>query len=382
MIVRRIWLSIVLAGFMSVSEAQVISSQKSYLNLDNTDTQETELKNDNSPPDITLLSHQLDRNRSIETGESEIVLIGKVIDQSKINSLLVNSIVTEFTDAGVFTSRISLTPGENEIVIVAVDQHDNLNDFRFAIHYQITTQPLAEIIKNESVYYALLIAIDSYSDPAIRSLDNPVSDAQKVYDVLVDHYTFDKDNIHFLKDARRDQIIYTLDHLSRIITPYDNLLIFYAGHGWFDEKANIGYWLPSDAMKISKAHWFRNSTLVDYLKEIDSKHTLLITDACFGGSIFKTRSAFSDADPNIEALYELPSRKAMTSGSLSEVSDNSAFARFLIDRLKSNRLDYMTSEQLFNRLRIAVMNNSDTEPQYGEIKNVGDQGGDFIFIRK
>jgi len=31
---------------------------------------------------------------------------------------------------------------------------------------------------------------------------------------------------------------------------------------------------------------------------------------------------------------------------------------------------------------MAVINNSDAIPEYGEIRNVGDQGGDFIFIRK
>ena len=35
-----------------------------------------------------------------------------------------------------------------------------------------------------------------------------------------------------------------------------------------------------------------------------------------------------------------------------------------------------------DKLEQFVINNSDALPQYGEIGNVGDQGGDFIFIRK
>ena len=173
-----------------------------------------------------------------------------------------------------------------------------------------------------------------------------------------------------------------LDDLARIVTPSDNLLIFYAGHGWWDEKSNIGYWLPADASKDSKAEWFRNSTLCDYLKEINSKHTLLIADACFAGGIFKTRKAFPDAPVAINKLYELPSRKAMTSGTLTEVPDRSAFIRFLVERLENNKEKYLSSEQLFSSFRIAVINNSDVVPQYGEIQGVGDEGGDFIFIRK
>ena len=89
-----------------------------------------------------------------------------------------------------------------------------------------------------------------------------------------------------------------------------------------------------------------------------------------------------DADKAINMLYELPSRKAMTSGTLTEVPDRSAFVRYLIDRLTENQEKYLTSEQLFSSFRMAVINNSDVVPQYGEIRNVGDEGGDFIFIKK
>ena len=125
-----------------------------------------------------------------------------------------------------------------------------------------------------------------------------------------------------------------------------------------------------------------NSALVDYLKEVNSKHTLLITDACFGGAIFKTRSAFSDAPKAIEMLYELKSRKAMTSGTLTEVPDESVFIKYLVEMLERNDEKYINSEQLFSSFRTAVINNSDALPQFGEIRYVGDEGGDFIFIKK
>lgn len=242
--------------------------------------------------------------------------------------------------------------------------------------------PGIEAMTVEAKYYGLIIGVDHYMDPAIVTLDNAVKDAQGFYDVLVSKYTFEKENIRFLKDPKRADIIYALDHLARVVTTNDNLVIFYAGHGWWDANANIGFWLPADARKISSADWFRNSTLVDYLKAIHSRHTLLIADACFGGAIFKSRQAFDDAPKDIEILYEHPSRKAMTSGSLDEVPDQSSFTKFLVERLDKNRKKYLSAEQLFSSLRTAVINNSDVIPQYGEIKYVGDQGGDFIFIKK
>ncbi len=293
-----------------------------------------------------------------------------------------NSEFLKFSESGEFTHQLELFPGENTIVVGALDNDMNYEVKRFVISYVPVKISLAEKTRQESKYYALIIGINTYPDHSIPSLENPLRDAQKLSDVLTSMYTFDKDNIRFIRDAKREEIIYALDNLSRYITPNDNLLIFYAGHGDFDEEANIGYWLPSNARKMSTANWFGNSQLVDYLKKIKSKHTLLITDACFSGSIFTSRSAFSDAPLAIEKLYELPSRKAMTSGTLTEVPDQSSFAKYLIDRLEENSNQYLSAQDLFSSIRPAVINNSDAVPQYGEIKNVGDEGGEFIFIRK
>ena len=70
----------------------------------------------------------------------------------------------------------------------------------------------------------------------------------------------------------------------------------------------------------------------------------------------------------------------MTSGTLTEVPDRSVFVRYFLNRLANNSQKYISAEQLYSSFRIAVINNSDVVPQFGEIKGVGDEGGDFIFI--
>jgi len=231
-------------------------------------------------------------------------------------------------------------------------------------------------------YYALIIGINDYSDPNINSLDFCIRDAEAFYNAVTSFYTFEKENVKFLKNATMADIVTSLDYFAKVVKPADSFLIFYAGHGVWNKTSETGFWLPSDARKNSTLNWFRNSALRDFLREVNSKHTLLITDACFAGSIFKTRAAFSDADLAVTKLYELPSRKAMTSGTLTEVPDQSAFLKYMIERLGTNKAKYLSSEQLFSSFRTAVINNSNVIPQYGEIKDVGDEGGDFIFIRK
>jgi hypothetical protein len=133
-------------------------------------------------------------------------------------------------------------------------------------------------------------------------------------------------------------------------------------------------------MNSNTANWFRNSTMRDFIGSIKSKHTILIADACFSGSIFKTRNAFAEPPGGINKLYELTSRKAMTSGTLEIVPDESIFLKYLIKRLEENGQRFLSSEELFSSLKTAVLNNSPNVPQYGTIQNVGDEGGDFIFI--
>jgi hypothetical protein len=228
-------------------------------------------------------------------------------------------------------------------------------------------------------FYALIIGINDYTDPKIPSLDKPIRDAEMFYNAITTRYTFNTENVKILRNATMADMVDALDYFAKKVRPEDNFLIFYAGHGVYDKEADIGFWLPSDAKKSSKFAWFRNSTLRDYLKEMKSKHTLLISDACFAGSIFKSRS-FTDASTAINKLYDLPSRKAMTSGTYEEVPDESAFIKYLIDRLLSNKDKFLSSEQLYSNFRMAVINNSNVVPQFGVIQEVGDEGGDFIFI--
>jgi hypothetical protein len=244
------------------------------------------------------------------------------------------------------------------------------------------TEPSEEVLDLKGKYYALIMGVNEYDDEYIIDLDQPLKDAKMVYDIITCCYTFERDNVTFLKNPTRADIISTLDELEKTITENDNLLIFFAGHGYYDESTEKGYWLPSDASRLNTVNWIRNTDISGYMASIKSRHTLLVADACFSGGIFKTRKAFSTPNMAIMRLYELPSRKAMTSGTLQEVPDKSVFVEYFVKRLEENLKKYLPSEQLFFSFKPAVLNNSDNVPQFGIIKNAGDEGGDFIFIRR
>ncbi len=376
-----IYFTIILIACQTIT-AQELKSEKSSLIINNIPVVEDVEIRDNEPPDVEFISPKIYLGTRFYTQQQELDLIGKVTDNSRVSLVMINGVSHPLNEAGLFTHRLNLNPGDNRVRIVAMDEKDNLRDVFFLVDYTPPRVTLADRISSDAIYYGLIIGIDQYDDDEIPDLDNPVRDARKLYETLSRKYNFQEDNITFIENATRAQIIQSLDSLAVVITEEDNLLIFYAGHGYWMENSNNGFWLPSDADPILKTNWFRNSTLVDYLKEIDSKHTLLITDACFAGSIFAMRSAFGNREKAYEKLYELPSRKAMTSGRLELVPDRSSFTRFLIERLEENTETYLSSEELFSSFRLAVINNSDVIPRYGEIEKVGDEGGDFIFLLK
>ncbi len=348
------------------------------------------IKKDTKAPLITITNPDLSRGFKIVKNIKKITVQGNVKDSSGIFEVLVNDQESYVDEEGNFSKEILLKLGVNSIQVKAIDLQKNTAIKEFVINRKSDVKEDVVIDKQKNLklplskYFALIIGVQKYIDPTINNLDQPILDSQKLYDVLLKDYTFKDENIKFLKNPTKSDITNTLDYLSKNLTKNDNLLIFYAGHGYWDKKFKQGYWLPADADREKRGTWLSNGIIRDYLQGISTKHSLLITDACFGGGIFKTRVAFENASVAINQLYKLPSRKAMTSGALNEVPDKSVFLEYLVKRLKQNKNKYLSSEQLFASFKIAVINNSfnGQVPQFGIVKSTGDEGGDFIFIKK
>ncbi len=239
-------------------------------------------------------------------------------------------------------------------------------------------------VKPDGKFYALLIGNSNYANNDL-DLSQPHKDVLKLEEVLTTHYMFDKEDVIVLENADRETIFRQLYQLRSVVTKSDNLLIFYAGHGYWDEKVEQGYWWPTDARPDNPSNWLSNSDLREQLRGLNTAHTLLISDACFSGGIFKTRGGADEirkASTEIQLLYRMPSRRAMTSGTMSTVPDNSVFFKYLVKYLTENDTRFLPSSELFTQVRKSVLNNSLTVPQDGVIMGTGDEGGDFIFIRK
>ncbi|MEO6734225.1 MAG: tetratricopeptide repeat protein [Ferruginibacter sp.] len=342
------------------------------------------------PPVIELISPQPSRGFKIVAADEQTQLVGKARDASGIASIEINGKAVNAEEDGLFVTALTLHEGNNEIVITATDKRGNKASKSFTIAGSAVSKK--DIAQSEIVtppeeiqpgFHAILIAEKDYQDSAIPDLENPVKDAQDLKIILQEHYTFDPKDIDTLYNKSREEIMQAIVQKCNSLTENDNLLIFYAGHG-IAEKDKFGgvdgYWVPSSAKFGLNASYISSDDINKALKRSNSKHILVIADACFSGSF--TRELPANAPVGIQKQYNVASRKIMASGNLEPVPDNSRFIYYLKKNLSENKDKFMSGKKLFDSFYEAILNNSDTSPQYAAIKNVGDEGGEFIFIKR
>ena len=242
-------------------------------------------------------------------------------------------------------------------------------------------------------YRALLIGNDAYRDPQNRwrALKTAVSDARSLAAQLRDNYGFS--DVTVLENASLRDMLLALEKLVHRVMPNDSVLVYYAGHGYLDAQTERGYWVPVDAVGTDQTTFLRNSTIRDELSTIGqrAKHTLLISDSCFAGSLLRTASRGIDPDVGSERYYQKVSNKKsvqiITAGGVEYVDDNyrnsghSPFTYFLLNELQHNNRLYLTAGELSQNVEKAVANNVAQVPESGVLNEAGDELGEFIFLK-
>ncbi|MEK7254489.1 MAG: caspase family protein, partial [Bacteroidota bacterium] len=183
--------------------------------------------------------------------------------------------------------------------------------------------------------YLLAIAIDEYEH--CPRLYRAVADAQELIAVLTDKYLFEKENSTtlFNREATDRNIQRAFRELVDKVTENDSLVIFYSGHGWFDEKMRTGYWIPVEAAMGDSYDYISNSIIFDYLDAIRARHIFMVADSCFSGSLFGATKNVGTS----ERLERDPSRWCLTAGRneiVVEHGEGSPFTQSLIYQLKAN----------------------------------------------
>lgn len=239
--------------------------------------------------------------------------------------------------------------------------------------------------------YLLAIAINNY--PNFSRLKNCIKDSEGIINILLSRYTFKEQDIERLynESASKERIFEELDKLHNTLTENDNLLIYFAGHGYYDEKSKVGYFIHQNAKKGDYWNYISHADFRDKIKAIPTKHTFLILDSCFSGAlIMNSRAVVSKPNnPNTFAkrVYETPSHWCFAAGVIEEVEDglhgqNSPFAEAIIDYLRINEEICVPISELIQYVKKQVSRYSKQTPIEGIFSKEKKIGGQFVFFLK
>jgi len=231
--------------------------------------------------------------------------------------------------------------------------------------------------------HLVIIGIDQYTH--VAKLDNAVRDAQSVRDVLLEKYCFEPPFLHefYNEQATRKALINGLKSLIQPIQAEDSLIIYFSGHGHYDEEIEEGYLIPVKAEMEEIDTYISYDFLQKVIKKIKARHVLLIVDSCYSGAIIERNRNMKPK----ERLEARKSRWLIASGRNEVVKDgppggNSPFAKQLLQELRAYQGDGLRTMSLAERLVGEVSYQVAQTPVGVPLGDFGDKGGEFIFYLK
>jgi len=284
---------------------------------------------------------------------------------------------------------LTLSEGDNVLKVVAISMDEvEISDMRIL---KVAGQATAIVASNRNDY-ALLFGIDEYDEWG--NLFNPVKDATTIGEELKTMYGF---KTEVVVNATTSEIMSKLrEYALKSYEKNDQLFIFFAGHGQFDEIFSEGYIVGKDT-KLNdpgKTSYITHSTLRTVINNIKAQHIFLTLDACFGGTFdpLVARSGsrgqddlYSDITQAefIERRLRFKTRKYVTSGGKQYVADgkpggHSPFARKFLQALR----DYGGQDKILTLQELnGYLLNLKMEPHAGEFGD-NEPGSDFIFVAR
>jgi hypothetical protein len=289
----------------------------------------------------------------------------------------------------VVEKNIFLAEGENILEIIA----ENVEGVKTKSYKRIRvgSEALANANKLERSDYALIFATDDYDN--WPDLVNPVYDSRTIAEELKARYGF---KVDLVQNPTQDEILRKLrEYGEKKYKPLDQLLIFFAGHGTYDQTFGEGFVVTKESLANDegKTSYLSHNRLRSIVNNIPNEHIFLVMDVCFGGTFDEALASargldddvYKEQDQNqwISRKLTMKTRRYLTSGGKTYVSDgiagqHSPFARKFLDALQSQggADGIMTTAEMFSfveKLKI--------QPRQGVFgENL--PGSDFLFVVK
>lgn len=237
-------------------------------------------------------------------------------------------------------------------------------------------------------YHALVIGIGDYAGTGWPQLVTAPADARAIGETLRTRYGFEVTEL-IDQQATRGNILRTLDRLMEL-DDHDALFIYYAGHGFYDQKMDEGYWIPYGAQRArmdqpAKEDWLWNSSISRILNASPARHILLVADTCYGGSLFRGGETPDKNTHWYQRARAVPSRYLITSGNLEPVLDSgirhSVFAQEILNYLQYTDKAVFSASDVAVSIRAKVSEATGQLVRMGPLSSPAHAGGEFVFTR-
>ncbi len=246
-------------------------------------------------------------------------------------------------------------------------------------------------VEEKGTTYALMFASNVYD--YYTDLVNPVLDAQTIASELGESYGVVSEVVINPTLSATASLI--REYASQTYQPEDNLMIFFAGHGVYDEVFREGYVISRDsrADDLGKTSYLSHSNLRTMINNINCPHIFLVMDVCFGGTFDPLMASAHRGAPAdyaeistqefVERKLKYKTRLYLTSGGKEYVPDgrpgfHSPFARRFIESLRYYGGDdgVLTTSEI-----LQFVEKVNPQPRFGEFGD-NEPGSDFILVVK
>lgn len=225
---------------------------------------------------------------------------------------------------------------------------------------------IPEINKNSDNIFSLIIANENYQD--VDKVPNALNDGEIVAQYCRKVLGIPESNIHLVKDATLNNIKREINLMKQIAEAYEgtaSFIVYYAGHGVPDEKANNAYMMPVDGFTADLTTCFSMADFYNIFSEIPTQKTIILIDACFSGSKRGDGMLYAARGVKIKPKSDVVSGNTVvissTQGDETAYSyDNEKhglFTYFFLKKLKDCKGD-VTLGQLFDYLKDNVVKKS------------------------
>ena len=332
-------------------------------------------------PEIRIHHPQLRGiQREIHINAASVAVSGTVTDASGVSEVKVDGTATQWTGHQ-FTAEVQLTRGNNVIRITAKDKHGNNSDKEIIIF-----RPYSDPILRKGKDYALLFAVEDYDH--WTKLHKPVSDAETIQHDLETLYGFET---RLIKNPTQARILEAIREFAEMdYTDDDQLFIFFAGHGYFDNTFKGGYLVARDTQlpteDIAMLSYVSHSVVRDIIDAMNCKHIFLVLDTCYSGTfdrLIAMRGNIANRLPqqltagDISRKFQYTTRWYLTSGGKEIVYDASPFVHQFLEALRSKggSDNILTIDEILSYVRKLVK----PKPRASGFGS-DEPGSDFLFF--